>query len=178
MSPVPVWKDLDPMAMQPIDGVSFRVMAFGAPVPGACILLKLKMGLKNDVSMIVGPADEGGRIIVSLDELRERASETASDFPMDYRPDTWTHEVESRAMTRTDIERFEEGYEKWWKHAPEIYKHGEVETVRGWADRIRVYAEESIDLTGEVLGTVIERLVVRPATWIEDNRHRLWPKRT
>jgi hypothetical protein len=41
-----------------------------------------------------------------------------------------------------------------------------------------VYAEESIDLTGEVLGTVIERLVVRPATWIEDNLHRLRPKRT
>lgn len=166
------------MAERPIDGLSFRVMAFGVPVRGACISLSLKMGLKNDVSMILGPTDEDGSITVSLEELQARSRETASDFPMDYRPDTWTRKVEARAMTRSDIERFEVGYQEWWRHAPEIYKHGEVEAVRGWAQRIGVYSDENIELIGEVLGSVIEQLDVRPATWIEDNRHKLWPKRT
>jgi hypothetical protein len=166
------------MTQPPVDGITFQVVAAGLPVPGACILVRLVMRLKNDASITLGPTDERGSMFASLEQLRARAEKQASYFPMDYRPDTWTRQVQARVMTHTDLERFEAAYESWWKEWPDLYVPGEVEALRGWAERIRVYSEEDLELTGEIFGSEIAELDIQPATWVEENRHRFWPNQT
>lgn len=147
----------------PREGLAFKVTAHGSPVSGACVVLKLLMGLKNDVRMTFGPTDEQGTVVASLEALLAKMERDTSMSPMDYRPSTWTRKVEARVMTSADIERFESAGNPW-KDVPDVYAPGQVEAIRGWAERLRVYSESEIEIEGEVLGSEIKQLDLRPAT--------------
>ena len=157
------------MGELPSEGLAFKVSALGSPVSGACVRLRLIIRLKNDVSMGLGPTDEQGSVVASLEDLQAVLHREASFFPMDYRPDTWTRKVEARVMTSVDIERFESASNPW-RDSPDLYAPGEVEAIHGWAERMRLYAGKNITIDGEILGSEIQQLDLRPATWIEENR--------
>jgi hypothetical protein len=90
------------------EDLRFQVSAAEQPVPGACVILKLIMGLKNDVTMMVGPTDEQGSLFVSLEEIFAHMDKITADSPMDYRPSTWTRRVDARVMSAADGGRFEQ----------------------------------------------------------------------
>ena len=138
-------------------------------------MLKLVMGSKNDVSMVVGPTSADGSVFVSADEIIAEIDKTTSMFPQDYRPDTWTRKVEARVMTAADVGRFERGIEAWGASS-EVFRPGEVEAIRGWGAHLKEQFDATLEVRGEVIGSEIADLAIRPATWFEENRDKLGPK--
>src|SRR5439155_21669855 len=62
------------------------------PLSGAWVTLTLPMRSKNPYRLLFGPADAGGVIRISSDELRAKARAAIDFFPIDYSnfPEAWT----------------------------------------------------------------------------------------
>ena len=122
------------------DRIVIEVTADGRPVPGALVDVTLSMISKNPHTMVLGPADSRGQIVVSRVDLLDRATENCRNFVMDYsdlasrfagsvdvRPVTPSRLAQMRKIHETFGSSFKypgdwpavlEGQERWFSEHP------------------------------------------------------------
>jgi hypothetical protein len=85
------------------------------PLSGAWVTLTLPMRLKNPYRLLFGPADAGGVIRISSDELRAKARAEIDFFPMDYSsfPEAWTGAVEVDVLDVNGVHRVRSAMDLW-----------------------------------------------------------------
>jgi hypothetical protein len=64
--------------------IEIEIMADDMPMPGGLVDVSLSMTSKNPHTMVLGPADEQGRIVVMRSELVKRAEQNCCEWVMDY----------------------------------------------------------------------------------------------
>ena len=99
----------------PPERIDIAIIADGKPVPGALVDVSLSMKSKNPHTMVLGPADENGRILVMRAELVERAMRNCRHFVMDYADITkyFGGTVEVRPVTPERVRQIRKGYEEF-----------------------------------------------------------------
>jgi len=76
------------------------------PTPGLLVKIRLRMRRKNDFSMLFGPSDPSGRIIVSWSEIQSECDAEQSVAIMDYGSlqEDFTRDIELMPVSLAGVE--------------------------------------------------------------------------
>lgn len=142
------------------------VRADGQPVPHGLFEVVLSMRRKNSYRLLLGPADEAGRLDVSRSQLEAETRRENDLFPMDYvgLSEGWTGEIKIRPVAVHDLKRLREGFAIWRESGsfPEDYAeqldHLERSLAK-WPATARLTVEFAVEPKGIADVEVIDQRV-------------------